>query len=148
MSKSRKMTVVQSDLPKKKSIKLSITQRLKLAPLLPVTGPYIDLLTIKKLRDTILLTSDEVSNINLTRVRLPNGDEKVIWDNSRATVKILELNQHEERILADALIESACQSVGDHRALPLDLIDIFEDMIISNETFSLEYKEKIREAKK
>ncbi len=65
---------------------LNIPERILLVDLLPKEGHYADLLTLRKAKETMSLTSEEVKEIQYVERDTADGGKMAFFDTSKAVV--------------------------------------------------------------
>jgi len=63
---------------------LEVHERMQLMSMLPVKGGYAELETMRKQREMLSFTADEVKELDLKQVQQPNGNQKWTWDVDQA----------------------------------------------------------------
>lgn len=81
---------------------LSVSERYALLALLPAEGTFTTLKIVRKLRESLSFTEDEIKLYNLKENVSPDGQLRVSWDANAAEAEI-ELGEKATDLIVEAL---------------------------------------------
>ncbi len=101
-------------------MQLDVKERFTLQGLLPPEGSFLTLGIVRKLKEALSFTEDELKELNFKQ----NGDQ-VSWDSAKDPLKDVEIGEQAKQVVADALekLDKDERLTNDHFTLYLKFVE-------------------------
>lgn len=108
-------------------MKLEVHERIALLAILPKEGDYAALKTLRRAREMISFTAEEVKLYGMTSGTGPDGKPQTSWDPIKAAenIKDCPVDEYTTNLIRDAL-----QDMSKKRKLTDDYFSLYEKFII------------------
>jgi len=117
-------------------MKLNVAERLQVLELLPQEGKYAALKALRKARETISLTPQEIKEINYVEAPAPAGRGVVItWDVDKEKVREIPFDEYITTVIRDVLVKMDKENKLNERTFSL-----YEKFVINYNTIETAIK--------
>ncbi len=109
-------------------MKLEVHERLAILQILPTTGDYASLKTLRRAREMLSFTAKEVKFYKITSGIGPDGEPQTLWDPQKAKEQVKDIPVDE---FTTNLVKKSLAELEGKQALNEQTISLYEKFIVA-----------------